>query len=197
VLTLLAERPRHVYEMRTVMRERGHDNVMKLTGGSIYDALERLEEAGLVKVVKTSRQGKRPERTVYAITPDGEDEVREWMREILSKPVKEYPEFAVGLAFVLILEKKDDVILLLENRAGAIEADLAAKETYTRRIAGSTGFELPRIVLLEGEYDRAMLRAELQWLRKTIRELREGTLEWPSHAKLERIAAQAEKRRGK
>lgn len=197
VLTLLAERPRHVYEMKTVMRERGHENVMKLTGGSIYDALERLEDAGLVKAVKTSRQGKRPERTVYAITPDGEDGVRDWMRELLSKPVKEYPEFAVALAFVLILDKRDEVVLLLENRASAIEADLAAKDTYTRRVLENTGFELPRIVMLEGEYQRAMLRAELRWIRKTIRELREGTLEWPSHKKLERIAAHAERRRGK
>src|ERR687887_297968 len=120
VLTLLAEQPRHVYEMKTVMRERGHDNVIKLAGGSIYDVLERLEEGGLVKAVRTSRQGRRPERTVYAITPDGDGEVRDWAREMLAKPTKEYPDFAVALAFVLILERKDEVIQLLENRASAI-----------------------------------------------------------------------------
>lgn len=196
VLTLLAERQRHVYEMKTVMRERGHDNVIKLAGGSIYDTLERLEEGGLVKAVKTSRQGKRPERTVYAITDDGRDEVRDWMRDLLSRPAREYPEFAVALAFVLILEKKDEVIQLLENRAVAVEADIVSRDTFNRRAAESVPFELPRIVMLETEYQQAMLRAELAWIRKTARELREGTLPWPTRARMERIAAELDKRRG-
>jgi len=43
VMNLLIEQPMHPYEMKSKMKERGHDQVIKLTGGSIYDTVERLE----------------------------------------------------------------------------------------------------------------------------------------------------------
>jgi hypothetical protein len=40
--------------------------------------------------------------------------------------------------------------------------------------------DLPRLFAIEDEYTQAMRRAELAWLRRTIAELTEGTLEWPA-----------------
>src|SRR3977135_2836463 len=87
VMNLLMERPMHPYEMKLKMKERGHDQVIKLKGGSIYDIVERLEEGGFIQAQETSREGRRPERTVYAITEIGRDEIIDWLGELLSQPV--------------------------------------------------------------------------------------------------------------
>jgi DNA-binding PadR family transcriptional regulator len=82
ILNLLYERPMHPYEMQQLMRERGHDQVIKLKGGSLYSTIERLTAAGLITPVETTREGRRPERTVYAITETGQDELTMWLHEL-------------------------------------------------------------------------------------------------------------------
>src|SRR5438876_9967919 len=79
VMNLLMERPMHPYEMKSTMKERGHDQVIRLKGGSIYDTVERLEAGGFIKSQETSREGRRPERTVYSITEAGREEFTGWL----------------------------------------------------------------------------------------------------------------------
>src|SRR2546423_11801879 len=100
VMNLLMERPMHPYEMKSKMKERGHDQVIKIKGGSIYDTVERLEAGGFIKSQETSREGRRPERTVYAITEAGREETRDWLAEVGSQPGHEYPPLAGALGFV-------------------------------------------------------------------------------------------------
>src|SRR5438552_18814697 len=100
VMNLLMERPMHPYEMKSKMKERGHDEVIKIKGGSIYDTVERLEQDGFIKSQETSRAGRRPERTVYAITEIGREETRGWLRELVCEPAQEYPQLAAALVFI-------------------------------------------------------------------------------------------------
>src|SRR3981189_1631224 len=105
VMNLLAERPVHPYERKATMKGRGHDQVIRLKGGSIYDTVERLESGGFIQAQATSREGRRPERRVYAITEAGRDEIMAWLRELLAQPVHEYPQFGAALAFFAALDK--------------------------------------------------------------------------------------------
>jgi DNA-binding PadR family transcriptional regulator len=77
--------------------------VIKLKGGSLYSTIDRLLEDGLIRPVETSREGRRPERTVYAVTELGQDDLMAWLRELLARPVHEYPGFGAVLAFVAAL----------------------------------------------------------------------------------------------
>jgi DNA-binding PadR family transcriptional regulator len=175
VLNLLNERSMHPYEMQQLMRERGHDFVIKLKGGSLYSTIERLLEGGVIRTVETSREGRRPERTVYALTELGQDELMAWLRELLARPIHEFPWFGAVLAFVGAL-LPDEVCSLLEFRAAALEAEVAAGESLlqaTRRQG------VPRLFVIEGEYGLAMHRAELAWVRQVVDEIRTGTLSWP------------------
>src|SRR5438105_6629525 len=103
VMNLLMERPMHPYEMKLKMKERGHDQVIRLKGGSIYDTVERLEAGGFIKSQETSREGRRPERTVYAITQAGRDEITGWLAVLLTQPLSGYPQFPAALAFMAAL----------------------------------------------------------------------------------------------
>lgn len=165
----------HPYEMQQHMRERGHDAVIKLKGGSLYSTITRLQEAGLIESVETSREGRRPERTVYALTDAGRDGLVLWMEDLLATPIQEFPWFAAVLAFVSALHA-DDVVRLLERRSMLLEKNVAAGESV---LQGMTKIGLPRLFGIEAEYGLAMTQAELEWVRATVDEIRDGRLPWP------------------
>jgi DNA-binding PadR family transcriptional regulator len=183
ILGLLLERPVHPYEMKLLMKERGHDTVIKLKGGSLYDTVERLHRLGFIEPLETSREGRRPERTVYALTEAGRDELKAWLRELISTPVAEFPRFAAGLAFLLCLDKEEAVQMLL-RRGIALEAELAAGDSLLRSTADAG---VPRIFLIETEYAQAVRRAELDWVRTLVRDIESGGL-WPDHEALQAAA---------
>ena len=84
VLSLLNERAMHPYEMRSLMRERGHDRAFRIRESSVYDTVARLAERGFIESVEVNREGRRPERTVYAITEAGRDELLVWLWDLAS-----------------------------------------------------------------------------------------------------------------
>lgn len=172
VMNLLMEHPMHPYEMKSKMKERGHDQVIRLKGGSIYDTVERLQQGGFVQAQETSREGRRPERTVYAITETGRDEITAWLRELLAQPVNEYPQFGAALAFFAALDK-DEVVRLLKLRAALLEGKAAGEE---KQLKSFMEMGLPRLFLVEGEYALAMKRAEVEWVRRLIVDIEGGNL---------------------
>jgi DNA-binding PadR family transcriptional regulator len=172
VMNLLMERPMHPYEMKSTMKERGHDQVIKLKGGSIYDTVERLVAGGFVQAQETSREGGRPERTVYAITGSGREELTGWLAELLSQPVNDYPQFAAALAFMAALDK-DEVARLLKVRIALLDSQVAGAE---QQLKNFLGMGLPRLFLVETEYAVAMKRAELAWVRLITEDIQSGEL---------------------
>jgi hypothetical protein len=59
------------YEMRRLMRERGHDHVVKLKGGSLFSTIDRLSAGGLIQPLARF-EGEPPE----ARTLDGTVSIR-------------------------------------------------------------------------------------------------------------------------
>ena len=78
VLACLSERPMHPYEISTTLRGRGKEHSVKLNYGSLYSVVEPLQRHGLISSRETTREGRRPERTVYEITAAGVDEFEDW-----------------------------------------------------------------------------------------------------------------------
>ena len=172
VMNLLMERPMHPYEMKSTMKERGHDRVIRLKGGSIYDTVERLEEGRFITAQAPSREGRRPERTVYAITEAGREEIMGWLAELLSQPLNEYPQFGGALAFVAALDK-EEVTRLLKMRIALLHSQIVGEETQLKNFLE---MGLPALFLVEGEYAVAMKRAELEWVRRLVDEIQGGKL---------------------
>jgi len=174
VLALLIEQPRHPYEMQRFMRERHKDFAVGKTR-SFYDAVDRLARDGLVEPLETSREGKRPERTVYRITDKGREEFQTWLNELLSMPVAEYPLFMVAVSFLAYLPP-DAAVSTLAGRVVALEGAIAGLDTALRSLREE--FHLPRLYLIEQEYMRALRQAELDWVRALIADIRSGRLSW-------------------
>lgn len=171
LLTGLVEKPMHPYEMATLLKERGKDASIKIQWGSLYTVVQNLEKHGFVEPVGTTRQGKRPERTTYAITPAGRAEVEDWLRELLAEPQQEFTSFEAALSNAGVLSP-DEVIALLQRRAATLEG-VAAE--WRQRISEAVRV-VPRIFLIEVEFKIAMAEAEAAWVQAIVTEMVDGTM---------------------
>ncbi|WP_262850717.1 PadR family transcriptional regulator [Mumia quercus] len=170
VLSLLAERPMHPYEMSSTLRERHKEESIRLNYGSLYSVVESLEKKGLIAARETVREGRRPERTVYEITSDGEVVMTDWLSELLSEPSPQYTDFEAALSLMATLPP-EDVLRLLERRL--TELALQARTHEAIRAAVPEGF--PRLFVVESDYQQALRDAETAFVSGLVGELRDGT----------------------
>jgi DNA-binding PadR family transcriptional regulator len=183
-LAMLYEAPMHPYRMQRLIKERGKDEVINVAQrASLYQTIDRLEREGLIAAQEVVQDDRRPERTVYEITQAGRDITLAWMRQILSRPAPEFPDFPAAISFLPLLTP-EDALEQLELRKRAIEAEI--KRIDDGREQASV---VPRLFLLEMEYLRAMHATELNWVIALIADLRSGEITW-SDAWLRQIAAQ-------
>ncbi len=173
-LDLLQERNLHPYEMHQLMRERWTDRVVKLKAGSLYHAIERLVASGLVEVVETSREGKRPERTVYRITEAGRTALTGRLRTMIAEPAEEYPEYPLAIGMLNALDR-EDVMAQLLRRTTALELEIGVLERLVGRL---TEIGLPPLYQLDIRYRIAVGTAELDWTNQLLGDLRDGNLPW-------------------
>src|SRR5215475_11006971 len=97
LLSLLTERPMYPYEMTSKLRGYGKDQAIRINWGSLYTVVENLEKQGFIEAVEVAREGSQPERTTYRITEAGRDELKDWLRELVSEPEREYTSFEAAL----------------------------------------------------------------------------------------------------
>jgi DNA-binding PadR family transcriptional regulator len=171
LLSLLAQRPMYPYEMAQTLRERGKDQNFAINWGSLYTVVANLAKYGFIEEAGTVREGRQPERTTYTITAHGLAELRDWLTELLTVPEDERGGFVVALAEAGIMPP-DEVIELLTARLTTLEAANAAQQLELKQLVE----HLPRIFLIETEYQLAMRVAQSQWLRGLLTELVEGTI---------------------
>ncbi len=168
VLVLLFERPMHPYEMAATLKIRNKGKSIKLRYGSLYTVIEGLQEQGLIAARETVREGRRPERTVYELTPNGAERMRSWLRELLGTPVKEYPQFEAALS-LLPAVPPDEAVALLEARGvrlGETAEELRATvEAVTKLVEP--------LFLVEIDYRLALIEAERQFIEGFVRRVKE------------------------
>lgn len=174
VLSMLNEEPMHAYRMQQLIKERHKDEVVNVAQrNSVYQTIDRLLRDGLISVQSTGRDANRPERTVYEITGAGRETLRGWLVTMLSTPAREFPEFPAALAFMPSIPPAE-VASALEARVAQLEAMLSKLDEDMR--VGSTF--LPRLFLVEDEYQRAVLATELDYVRSLAEDVKSGRLDW-------------------
>jgi DNA-binding PadR family transcriptional regulator len=185
VLALLFERPMHPYEMAAMLKQRHKGDSIKIRYGSLYTVIELLIKRGFIRSKETSREGRRPERTVFELTASGYDELRAWMHDLLREPVNEYPQFAAGLSLLPVLPPDEAVALLrhralrLSGEATRIEADLAALAQLELPVTPGemppqlVGEKFPPLFVVETEFALALIKAELAFVNELVRRITE------------------------
>ncbi len=172
VLGCLLERPMHPYEMSTTLRERNKEASIKLNYGTLYSVVESLQKHGLVTARETTREGRRPARTVYEITEGGAREFEDWLSELISTPVRDFTSLEAGLSLMAGLPP-DVVVPLLAARLDRLDAEIGGLDAM-HQVARDRG--LPDLFVVESQFRHAMLSAERAFVAGLAKDIRTGAL---------------------
>ncbi len=161
VLGLLAQRPRHGYELHAAFEAvvGGEDN-WDVKPAQVYTTLTRMEKSGLV-VEQAVEQDGGPEKRVYAITAEGHRALKKWFEEATASE-HQRDEFFLKLMLALVSGAADPYRLINTQRA-ELYRELHAVTVQRERV--NPAKELARILLL----DKAAMEldADLRWLDMT------------------------------
>lgn len=174
VLVLLFEKPMHPYEMAQTLRERHKEASIRLNYGSLYSVVRSLERTGLITAKETQQAGRRPQRTVYELTKAGKAAQHEWLAELISTPTKEYLQFEAALSLIGALHP-DEALDLLRHRGDALAAQIS--EWRGELTTSVEEHNLPRLFVLEAEYQLALLDTELAWVHQLVTDIESGDLD--------------------
>jgi DNA-binding PadR family transcriptional regulator len=174
VLSSLRQQPMHPYELGRNLREHGDARSIKYNHGSLYMVVQQLAKAGFIAEQETSRDGQRPERTVYALTDAGRDELRDWLRELVEQPQHEFPAFVAALSLIAALPPSE-VLGLLRARLERVARQQAEAQAL---IDTSLADGVPGLFLIEEEYRVALLAAESVFVGRLIERISDPATDW-------------------
>lgn len=158
VLGLLAQRPRHGYELRAAFQAMvGGEENWDIKPAQIYTTLTRLEKGGFI-AENAVEQDAGPEKRIYAITPSGRRFLKEWFATGVELE-HHHDEFFIKLMIGLVSGVADPYQVIHTQRAHLYRALHALTE---QRSHANPKIELANMLLL----DKAVmhLEADLRWL---------------------------------
>jgi DNA-binding PadR family transcriptional regulator len=170
ILGLLRDRDLYGYEIKQIIQEHMADWT-SIAFGSIYFALDKMAEDGLVKKVGTEQKGGRPSRSVYRITDAGRAEFLRLLRQVWREPERNYFTLDIGLFFMAALPL-DETKGYLGERSGQLEAWLQGLAAH--RAEQLAQAETPRLAAAIFDHAQAHLQAELDWTGDLLEKIERG-----------------------
>jgi DNA-binding PadR family transcriptional regulator len=159
VLGLVAEMPRHGYELEQVIEKRGMREWSQIGFSSIYFVLGKLETAGLVTAEATA--GSKA-RKAYTITQMGRETLIARALEALATYRPVYSSLLLGMVHWPILTR-EAALQALEVRAAHVDQELTRLERvrFQRQ-------PLPDYVEALFDFSSGQLAAERTWIGQTL-----------------------------
>jgi DNA-binding PadR family transcriptional regulator len=168
--------PVHGYDVRRELESWSADEWTTIAPGSIYHALRKLAEEGLLEEVATEQVGSRPARTTYRCTHQGENEFQELLRRYWWEYDPPMDPFLAGFTFLPAMPSVE-VAASLRNRARLLRA---AADSH--RFALGTDFmreTKPYHVGWMFELLIARLEAEIAWCERIAARVESGAALFP------------------
>lgn len=160
ILGLLSGGPLHGHQVRRAAEQSGIEQWGGVKVGALYGMLHRLEAEGLVEPVRVEQEGRRPQRTVYAITAEGRAELDVHRDRALTQPVVYSTTVEAALKWSAGLDRSALRERLSRRRAalaGALTDLVAGREVYLQE------GKLPAAALAGYRRTQLHLEAELAW----------------------------------
>jgi DNA-binding PadR family transcriptional regulator len=154
--------PVHGYDVRRKLLARGASSWANIAPGSIYNALKTLLREGFLENAGTDRQGARPERTHFRLTPAGEREYSRLLRENLREARLPNHPLLAGLAFLPDLPPAD-LAATLRERATDLRAQAADHRTMAADIRADERGGIPPHVADSYDLIATLHEAEATW----------------------------------
>ncbi len=132
--TLAVHGPRHGHEIRRIAEATDVGEWGGVSVGALYRELRTMEGEGLVQAVRTEQVGRRPARTIYAITDAGQLELA-ILRERAVRTVRRGPdELGVALTFSGPGMDREELTDWLAARRDAVAGNAAQLATERGRL---------------------------------------------------------------
>lgn len=173
VLGALLEQPRHPYQLAVTLAERG----VPVNRGSVYDTVEAMARAGWIEPLPAEQEGARPQRTPYALTEDGRDELVRRLDARIRAPRREFTEFLGAVSHIGVLGPARAAAALAER---AERLAVLMDEDHRRLDEALADGSVPRLFVIEAEYALVLMQAEREWVLALADEIRDGGLAWPT-----------------
>jgi len=175
ILGLVAEQPKHGYQIEQDIESRGMRNWTEIGFSSIYHILNKLQGAGWIAgTVTTGQEGPGrggPARNVFRLTEAGADALREAVHQRLAQPRPRSADFDLGLGNLPILSSPAARAAISAHRDDlhARRRQVQAKWTSDRQADA----HLPSHAEALFERSLALIDAEITWVEKYLDERKE------------------------
>jgi DNA-binding PadR family transcriptional regulator len=170
ILSLVAEQPRHGYEIEQVIEARGMRDWTEIGFSSIYYLLNKLEKAGLIESQLQQPEGKGPARKVYTVTQAGRQAHFQGIFEVLSTPKQAFSPFLLGLSNFPIVTR--------EQALEALNAYLAQLEERLDHMLTRAEAQRPLPPFIDAmfDYSQVLIETEINWMKNFIAEVEAGNV---------------------
>ena len=167
VLSLVAQQPRHGYQIEQVIEERGMRRWTEVGFSSIYFLLKKLEKGGFIegRLEKTERG---PARKVYHATKTGQEAFHAAIIEVLSVPQPSPRPLMLALANLPSLSTEETLAALSQYRK-----HLTEKMEILRTVLENKQHSHPYFVDAMFELGLMVMQAELEWVEKFTKQIQE------------------------
>lgn len=169
---LRLRQPAHGYEVRQELESWGAEKWANIAYGSIYHALKKMSNEGLIKPVEIDRVNGRPARTTYAVTESGEREFQRLLREYWWENKPFIDPFQVALTFMNEMPR-DELLSALRFRANLCRSAVDGFE-YGIRSKAMAG--APRHIAENLRLAAAYCEAIAEWAEEAIGKVERGEL---------------------
>lgn len=186
VLGLLHEQPRYGYEVKMII-----DHVMShfldVSSGSLYYGLKKLQQEGFIEETTIEKVGRRPERSVYEITPTGRAMLEEHLPSYIFPNVKAFFPINVALFFL-------DAVSPIERvrRLKMWRERLKRSESTVTSIAAKYAESASWSHIMILKHQLHYIRSEFEFVDKLLSELPDGITYELDPADLEEVNAEME-----
>jgi DNA-binding PadR family transcriptional regulator len=169
--------PVHGYDVRRELDSWRADEWANIAPGSIYHALRKLAEEGLLEAVAKEQIGSRPARTTYRITARGELEFEELLRRYWWEYSQITDPFLAGFSFLPALPR-GEAAAALRNRARLLRAAVESlKFALTTDLMRKTK---PVHVACMFELTIARAQTEIDWCGQVADRIESGVELFPA-----------------
>lgn len=137
-LGMLAEHgPMHGHQIRRWAEVTNVDEWGGVSVGALYRELRNMEAEGVINAVRTEQVGRRPARTVYAITSEGELELHSLRAQALAVTWWGADPVGVALTFTARGADPDELRELLKARQDEIAVRMRALAARRERLVAA------------------------------------------------------------
>lgn len=122
LLGIIYEKPLNAYEITKLLNYMNIKWWFNIADSTVYTTLKNLEKRGLIEGT-IEKVGNMPDRTVYSLTANGADELKETIRKSILQFNYDTNIFTIA-AFLMDILEKDELKGLLEKRLNILHSYL-------------------------------------------------------------------------